>query len=109
MNSVLLWALVSPTDRRPAAREFCSAVQQLPHVQHARAPRVSETISIEPTVQHTDVPAGKPACPVCGREAADGLVSFNDLPEDVRGIVAANAPGGALVSTICPRCVNLFQ
>ncbi|MFL6209548.1 MAG: S8 family serine peptidase [Pyrinomonadaceae bacterium] len=66
-------------------------------------------ISIEPTTQHTDMPAGKPVCPVCGREAADGLVSFHDLAEELRGLVAANAPGGALVSTLCPRCVELFQ
>ena len=70
---------------------------------------MSNTISIEPTIQHADVPAGKPVCPVCGREAPDGLVSFNDLPEDLRGLVAANAPPGALVSTLCPRCMNLFQ
>jgi serine protease AprX len=66
-------------------------------------------ISIEPGTQHADVPAGRPICPVCGREAADGLVSFHDLAEDLRGLVAANAPGGALVSTLCPRCVELFQ
>ena len=69
---------------------------------------MAEQITIEPTV-HSDVAAGKPVCPVCGREAADGLVSFHDLPEDLRGLVAANAPGGALVSTLCPRCVELFQ
>ena len=60
-------------------------------------------------MQHADVPAGRPVCPVCGREAPDGLVAFTALPEDLRGLVAANAPAGALVSTLCPRCVNLFQ
>jgi serine protease AprX len=69
---------------------------------------VAEMISVEPAV-HSDVAAGKPICPVCGREAPDGLLPFTELPEDLRGLVAANAPGGALVSTVCPRCVELFQ
>ncbi|HEX8181064.1 MAG TPA: S8 family serine peptidase [Pyrinomonadaceae bacterium] len=70
---------------------------------------MSDTISVEASAQHADVPAGKPVCPVCGREAADGLVALHDLPEDLRGLVAANAPGGSLLSTVCPRCMELFQ
>ncbi len=60
-------------------------------------------------MQHADTSAGRPVCPVCGREAVDGLVSFHQLPEDLRGLIAANAPGGALISTLCPRCIELFQ
>jgi serine protease AprX len=70
---------------------------------------LSDTISVEPTIQHSNLPAGKPVCPVCGREAADGLTAFTDLGEELRGLIAANAPGGSLVSTVCPRCVRLFQ
>src|SRR5205085_3438980 len=70
--------------------------------------RMAEQITIQPTI-HSDMPAGKPVCPVCGREAADGLVAFTDLTEELRGLVAANAPGGSLISTVCPRCVQLFQ
>ncbi len=53
--------------------------------------------------------AGRPVCPVCGRESADGLHSFDSLSDALKPIVAANAPGGTLVSTVCPRCVGLFE
>ncbi|HVF87330.1 MAG TPA: S8 family serine peptidase [Pyrinomonadaceae bacterium] len=69
---------------------------------------MSETISLEPAI-HTDAAAGRLVCPVCGRESAGGLVSFDSLPQPLQIIVAANAPGGALVSAVCPRCVELFE
>ncbi|HEV3468816.1 MAG TPA: S8 family serine peptidase [Pyrinomonadaceae bacterium] len=68
---------------------------------------MSETISAEP--QHHDVPAGRPACPVCGRESSEGLVPFDRLPEELRRLVAANAPSGGETSAVCPRCVRLFE
>ncbi|MGH9903896.1 MAG: S8 family serine peptidase, partial [Pyrinomonadaceae bacterium] len=70
---------------------------------------MSDVISAEPGIHHSDVPAGNPVCPVCGRESADGLVDFNSLADDLKGIVAANPPGGALLSTVCPRCIALFE
>jgi len=36
-------------------------------------------------------------------------VPFDALPEPLQTIVAANAPSGALVSTVCPRCIELFE
>lgn len=68
-----------------------------------------EIISVEPAVIHSDKAAGKPICPVCGREAADGLASFEALSEELQKIVAANAPHGALLTEVCPRCVELFE
>jgi serine protease AprX len=68
-----------------------------------------ETISVEPTQLHSDRAAGRPICPVCGREASGGLAPFNALSEELQRIVAANAPAGALLSEICPRCVELFE
>ena len=53
--------------------------------------------------------AGRLVCPVCGRESVDGLLSFDSLSDALKQIVATNAPGGALVSTVCPRCVELFE
>ncbi|HVF50889.1 MAG TPA: S8 family serine peptidase [Pyrinomonadaceae bacterium] len=70
---------------------------------------MSDIISLEPSAPSSEVPAGRPVCPVCGRESADGLVSFDSLSDDLKPIVAANAPAGSLVSTVCPRCVNLFE
>ncbi|HVF27322.1 MAG TPA: S8 family serine peptidase, partial [Pyrinomonadaceae bacterium] len=69
---------------------------------------MSETISLEPTFNH-DTPAGRIICPVCGRDSAGGLVAFDSLSQHLQTIVAANAPGGALVSRVCPRCVELFE
>jgi serine protease AprX len=66
-------------------------------------------ISTEPTVLHSDRAAGRPVCPVCGREAPDGVVPFVSLPESLQVIIAANAPAGAILSEVCPRCVELFE
>lgn len=68
-----------------------------------------EIISVEPTILHSDKAAGRPICPVCGRESPDGLASFNALSDELKRIVAANAPQGALLTEICPRCVELFE
>jgi serine protease AprX len=68
-----------------------------------------EIISLEPSVLHSDKPAGQPVCPVCGREAPDGLAPFGVLSDDLKVIVAANAPAGVVVGEICPRCVELFE
>ncbi|MDT5122052.1 MAG: serine protease AprX [Acidobacteriota bacterium] len=64
-------------------------------------------ITKEPTGLHSDQAAGKPVCPVCGREAPDGLVPFDSLPDSLKVIVAANAPAG--VTEVCPRCVEMFE
>jgi serine protease AprX len=66
-------------------------------------------ISTEPTTLHSDQAAGRPVCPVCGREAPDGRVPFVSLSEDLQVIIAANAPAGVLLSEVCPRCVELFE
>jgi serine protease AprX len=70
---------------------------------------VSENLSVEPSTIHTDVPAGRPVCPVCGREASDGLVAFDTLGDELKGIVSANAPAGVVLAQVCPRCVELFE
>ena len=56
---------------------------------------------------HSDQAAGQPVCPVCGREAPNGLVSFDKLSDSLKVIVAANAPPG--ITEVCPRCVELFE
>jgi len=70
---------------------------------------VSETISAVPPSPHSDVPAGRPACPVCGRESGEGLAPFEHLPEELKRLVSANAPAGREVAALCPRCVQLFE
>lgn len=66
-------------------------------------------ISTEPTQLHTDIAAGAPVCPVCGREAPDGRVPLAALEADLQVIIAANAPADAIVAEVCPRCVELFE
>src|SRR5207253_2070217 len=65
---------------------------------------VSETM--EESVQVSEVPAGRPACPVCWREANDGLVPFEQVPGELKVLIAANAPAG--VEAVWPRCMELF-
>jgi serine protease AprX len=64
-------------------------------------------ISGEPITLHSTQAAGKPVCPVCGREASDGLVPFDTLSDSLKMIVAANAPAG--IHEVCPRCVEIFE
>jgi serine protease AprX len=68
-----------------------------------------ETISLEPTTLHSNLAAGKPICPVCGRESPDGLAPFGALSDELQMIVSANAPAGVVLSEICPRCIELFE
>ncbi|MBD0326249.1 MAG: hypothetical protein ICV68_07455, partial [Pyrinomonadaceae bacterium] len=68
-----------------------------------------EIISLEPSTLHSDKAAGKPICPVCGREAPDGLAPFDALSDELKVIIAANAPSGAILAEICPRCIELFE
>lgn len=63
----------------------------------------------EEQAHHSDVPAGKPVCPVCGREAADGLVAFEHLSDDLKKLVAANSPGGDAPPFVCKRDLQLFE
>ena len=66
-------------------------------------------ISNEPIVLHSDKAAGKPVCPLCGREAPDGLVPFASIPESLQVIVSANAAAGGNPTEVCPRCIGLFE
>ena len=66
---------------------------------------MSETM--EESAHVSEVPAGRTACPVCWREAGEGLTPFEQLPEELRRLITANAPEG--VQAVCPRCVELFS
>ncbi|MDX6695500.1 MAG: serine protease AprX [Blastocatellia bacterium] len=68
-----------------------------------------DIISLEPTTLHSNLAAGKPICPVCGRESPDGLAPFDALSDELKIIVAANAPAGIMLAEICPRCIELFE
>ena len=68
---------------------------------------MSEVIRDEPSTQRSEVATGVPACPVCSREAGEGLVPFERLPDELKRLVAANAP--ADVEAVCVRCLELFE
>ena len=70
---------------------------------------MSEVIPEEQTPPSSEMPAGRPACPVCGREAPDGLAPFDQLPDELRRMIAANTPRGDAVREVCPRCIRLFE
>jgi len=70
---------------------------------------VSEVITADPSARHSDVAAGRPVCPVCGRESADGLLAFDSLSDELQRLATANSPGDGPVAYVCPRCVELFE
>ncbi|HWS87504.1 MAG TPA: S8 family serine peptidase [Pyrinomonadaceae bacterium] len=61
---------------------------------------------MEGSAHVSEVPAGRPACPVCWREAGEGLVPFEQVPGGLKELIAANAPEG--VQAVCQRCLELF-
>src|SRR5205085_6796575 len=65
------------------------------------------TISGETLPLQSDQAAGQMVCPVCGREAVEGLLSFDALSDNLKVIVAANAPSD--VDAVCRRCVEMFE
>ncbi len=61
---------------------------------------------MEGSVHVSESPAGRNACPVCWREAGDGLTPFEHLSNELKELIAANGPAG--VQAVCPRCIELF-
>lgn len=71
-----------------------------------------QIISAEPTTiagVSRGVIGGERVCPECGRESAEELIPLEMLSNDLRQIVMANAPAGQLITSVCPRCVQLFE
>jgi serine protease AprX len=64
-------------------------------------------ISVEESAQLSGVTAGRVVCPVCLRESGDGLAPLDQLPEELKRLIAANAPGE--VGAVCARCLELFE
>ena len=62
---------------------------------------------MEGSAHVSEVPAGRPVCPICWREAGEGLAPFEQLSGELQELIAANAPDG--VQAVCPRCLELFR
>ncbi|HEX8686076.1 MAG TPA: S8 family serine peptidase, partial [Pyrinomonadaceae bacterium] len=63
-------------------------------------------IPVEGPAHASDVPAGRAACPVCWRDAGEGLAPFEQLPDELKQLISANAPGA--LRGVCGRCLELF-
>jgi serine protease AprX len=48
-------------------------------------------------------------CPVCSRDAHDEFVPIEAFDEELRALIAANAPATDQLSGICGRCARLFE
>ena len=48
-------------------------------------------------------------CPVCSRDARDELVSLAAFDEELRALIAANAPQNGELEAVCGRCARLFE
>lgn len=70
---------------------------------------MSEVMPVEQSASSSETPAGRSVCPVCAREAPEGLAPFDQLPDELKRIITANTPGGESVAAVCPRCVRLFE
>jgi len=51
--------------------------------------------------------AGTMVCPVCGRGSEDQLVPFDELSDDLKMLVSANATDG--LAEVCRRCIDIFN
>ncbi len=69
----------------------------------------AEKLSFPRPVIDSDRTAGNRACPVCSRDARDEFVPLVALPEDLRQLIAANAPDMRSFEAVCARCVRLFE
>src|SRR5436190_18680301 len=61
----------------------------------------------EPMV--ADMAAGDDVCAVCSRECGDQCIVLVSLPEDLRKLIRANAPGRTDFEWVCERCARLFE
>jgi serine protease AprX len=53
---------------------------------------------------------GAGACSVCGRETNEGeRIAIASLPEALQSLISVNMHGGALLTTVCGRCVEIFE
>jgi serine protease AprX len=68
-----------------------------------------ENISYSRHQTSADLAAGDNVCPVCSREAADGLVPLSETDDELSGLIRANAPNNGVLEVACMRCVRIFE
>ncbi len=48
-------------------------------------------------------------CQECRRESDQPLIPLSRLSPEMQETIVANAPAGALIAEVCPRCIELFE
>lgn len=66
-----------------------------------------ETSVLDQSADPMEQPPGTMVCPVCERRSADPLVRFEELSDDLKTLVYANATDQ--VDEVCRRCVDIFN
>src|SRR5690349_8050232 len=56
-----------------------------------------------------DLAAGDDVCAVCSRECGDMCVMLSSIPDELRKLIRANAPGRTDFDWVCDRCDGLFE
>ncbi len=56
-----------------------------------------------------NIPTSEIICPVCSRETRNEFVPMLVLEDELRNLIAANAPDTADFQAVCARCVRLFE
>lgn len=83
-------------------------MENLSSISHRKMP-LSESLQFQRPTTSADISGGEMVCAVCSREALEDFVPMEDLPEDLRRLIRANAPGADDFSEVCERCVRLFD
>jgi len=52
---------------------------------------------------------GRRVCPVCSRLTTDEFVPLVGVDDDLRKLIAANAPDNGDTESVCVRCLRLFE
>ena len=63
-----------------------------------------------PTIEETaELVALGDVCHVCSRWTRGNSIRLEELPDDVAGLIRANAPSKKDLTEVCNRCARLFD
>ncbi len=70
---------------------------------------ISESLLYQRHKTGADMAAGNATCPVCSRETPHEFVPLEAIDDELRALIAANAPDIDGFRAACARCVRLFE
>ena len=68
-----------------------------------------ESLSFQREQRGSDIAGGERVCPICARETSDDFVPLTAVEDDLRKLIAANAPSNGETEAVCSRCFRLFE